>query len=93
MNWTNMLIGEERFPDDLEYGKPEDCTEWWHTTLKEVGRPVKALPHWLTDGTRRPQSKRRAFTTWNYFTKDSPLVKAGLTGPVKISFFGPEAKP
>ena len=93
VNWTNMLIGEERFPDDLEYGKPEDCTEWWHTTLKEVGRPVKALPHWLTDGTRRPQSKRRAFTTWNYFTKDSPLVKAGLTGPVKISFFGPEAKP
>lgn len=93
VNWTNMLIGEERYPDDLEYGKSEDLTEWWHTTLKEVGRPLKALPHWLTDGTRRPQSKRSAFTTWNYFTKESPLVKAGLEGPVRINFFQAEEEP
>ena len=26
----------------------------------------------------------KCFTTWNYFTKDSPLISSGLLGPVRL---------
>ena len=41
------------------------------------------FPDWLMEGKPRP-SKRIGFCTWNYFTKDSPLLPAGLLGPVVL---------
>jgi hypothetical protein len=29
--------------------------------------------------------ERLTFTTWNYFTKDSPLAPSGLMGPVRVA--------
>jgi hypothetical protein len=70
--WPNRLIGDERFPDD--------CTadgSW------KLG-PIPAWPDWLTRGQPRPESRRITFTTWKYFTKESPLLPSGLLGPVTI---------
>ncbi|MFA6084023.1 glycosyl hydrolase [Mucilaginibacter sp.] len=40
-------------------------------------------PDWLRQGTPRP-SKRYTFSTYKYYTKDSPLIRSGLVGPVTI---------
>ncbi|WP_114937692.1 glycosyl hydrolase [Mucilaginibacter endophyticus] len=40
-------------------------------------------PEWLIKGTPR-KSKRFTFTTHKFYTKDSPLLKSGLIGPVTI---------
>jgi hypothetical protein len=40
-------------------------------------------PAWLLEGTPRT-SGRYTFTTHRYYTKDSPLLESGLTGPVTI---------
>ena len=41
-------------------------------------------PEWLQNKEERP-SKRYTFTTWNHYTKDSPLQSSGLLGPVTIT--------
>ncbi|MHA4896487.1 glycosyl hydrolase [Pedobacter sp. PWIIR3] len=40
-------------------------------------------PDWLIKGLPRP-SKRFTFTTFKHYSKDSPLFKSGLLGPVSI---------
>ena len=40
-------------------------------------------PQWLLDGTPRT-SGRYTFTTHQYYKADSPLLKSGLLGPLKI---------
>jgi hypothetical protein len=70
--WPNRLIGDEQFPDD--------CTpdgSW----LK--GR-IPRWPDWLVNHKPRPEPRRETFTTWKYYTKDSPLLPSGLLGPVAI---------
>jgi alpha-galactosidase len=44
-------------------------------------------PDWFVKGEPRPSKGRRAFSTWNYFSKDSPLLPAGLLGPVVLRTF------
>ncbi|HYO24784.1 MAG TPA: glycosyl hydrolase, partial [Lacipirellulaceae bacterium] len=76
--WANRLIGDEQEAPDVEWGKGDHG----------FGGPLKAYPSWLFDGTPRPSSRRVAFTTWNYFHKNSPLMPAGLLGPVRICVEG-----
>ena len=71
--WANRLIG-----DELE---PADC-EWLPGHMG--GQFLKAFPEWFVKGEPRPSRNRYCFTTWNYFTKDSPLQPSGLIGPVTI---------
>ena len=76
--WANRLIGDEQEPADVEWGA---------TYMKEetqAGRPLVAYPDWFVKGQPRPSQGRKAFATWNYFTKDSPLLPAGLLGPVVL---------
>jgi len=40
-------------------------------------------PDWLIKGKERA-SGRYTFTTYRHYTKDSPLLKSGLIGPVTI---------
>ena len=40
-------------------------------------------PEWLLNGLPR-SSGRYTFTTWKFYTKDSPLLPSGLLGPVTI---------
>jgi hypothetical protein len=70
--WPNRLIGDEQYPDD--------CTQ--DGTWKSG--PLLAWPEWLLKHQLRPEGRRITFTTWKYYTKDSPLVPSGLLGPVSI---------
>jgi len=74
--WANRLIGDEQ--------EPADC-EWLpgYSAYKS-GSYLKEFPEWFLKNQPRPSKKRYCFTTWNYFTKDSPLISSGLLGPVKL---------
>ena len=74
--WANRLIGDEQ--------EPADC-EWLPSMyLYNSGTYLKEFPDWFLKNEPRPSKGRYCFTTWNYFTKDSPLVPSGLMGPVRI---------
>lgn len=51
--------------------------------LPEDGIKNRAWPDWLIKGEKRT-SGRNTFTTYRNYTKDSPLLKSGLIGPVTI---------
>ena len=72
--WANRLIGDEHEPADCEWNKGD----------QGFGGPLKAFPDWFVKGQPRPSQDRYTFTTWNYFTQDSPLGPSGLLGPVKL---------
>jgi alpha-L-rhamnosidase len=72
--WANRLIGDEQEPADSEWGRGH----------MGFGGPLKEFPAWFLEGTPRPSKGRLTFTTWNYFTKDSPLIPSGLLGPVTL---------
>jgi hypothetical protein len=72
--WANRLIGDEQQPADCVFGRGDEG----------FGGPLKTFPEWFVKGTPRPSSGRFTFTTWNYFTKNSPLVPSGLLGPVTL---------
>ncbi|MCX6877746.1 MAG: glycosyl hydrolase [Verrucomicrobia bacterium] len=71
--WANRLIGDEQ--------EPADC-EWLPGHMG--GSFLKRIPDWFVKNEPRPSKGRFCFTTWNYFTKDSPLVPSGLLGPVRL---------
>jgi hypothetical protein len=72
--WANRLIGDEQeLPDAV-----------WSPGHMGFGVFLKEFPEWFLKGKARPSRKRLTFTTWNYFTKDSPLEPSGLLGPVRI---------
>ncbi|MDR0745622.1 MAG: family 78 glycoside hydrolase catalytic domain [Mediterranea sp.] len=72
--WVNRLIGDEQYPADFDW------------TDKNQGlRAMTGLPDWLVKGQPRPVKERKAFVPWYYFGKDSPLLPAGLLGPVTIA--------
>jgi hypothetical protein len=72
--WANRLIGDEQEPDD--------CV--WTPGPRGNGRFLKEFPEWFLKKQPRPSKGRFGFTTWNYFTKESPLVPSGLLGPVRL---------
>lgn len=74
--WANRLIGDEQ--------EPADC-EWLPGYSGYMaGSFLKEFPDWFLKNQPRPSKKRYCFTTWNYFTKYSPLVSSGLLGPVRV---------
>jgi hypothetical protein len=80
--WANRLIGDEQEPSDLKW----DTKLAGLSSVKNAmaGYKLMELPLWFTEGKPRPSSGRYTFTTFNYFTKDSPLLESGLIGPVKL---------
>lgn len=72
--WRNRLIGDEQEPPDCE----------WLPGHMGHGGYLRRFPDWFVKGRPRPSKGRHCFTTWNYFTKDSPLAPAGLLGPVRL---------
>lgn len=73
--WSNRLIGEERFPpNDGGYKLgPHRATDL-------------TMPEWYVNNEPRPAGKRTTFTTAPFYKKDSPLMASGLIGPVEIKF-------
>ena len=72
--WANRLIGDEQEPADME----------WSDAPWGEQKYLKEFPDWFLKNQPRPSKGRYAFTTWNYFTKSSPLVSSGLIGPVTL---------
>lgn len=72
--WANRLIGDEQEPPDCE----------WRPGHMGHGGYLKRFPDWFVKNQPRLSKGRYCFTTWNYFTKDSPLVPSGLLGPVRL---------
>jgi len=66
--WINRMIGDEQLPEDSNWKDSETLTEW---------------PEWFKTNKPRP-SGRYTFTTCKHYAKDSPLVPAGLLGPVTL---------
>lgn len=66
--WVNRMIGDEQLPSDSEWKDFETLLEW---------------PEWFRRGEPR-SSGRYTFTTARYYTKDTPLVRSGLLGPVTL---------
>jgi hypothetical protein len=54
---------------------------------------LKRFPEWFVKDRPRPATGRYCFTTWNYFSRDSPLVPAGLVGPVTLQTDQPAEAP
>jgi len=77
-NWANRLIGDEQEPLDFAVGATVD---WGAGSF---GCPLASYPDWFIKNLPRPSQGRKTFTTWQYFTKDSPLKPAGLVGPVRL---------
>lgn len=75
--WVNRLIGDEQ--------EPADCEWLIGGSAYKQGYYLKEFPDWFLKNQPRPSKKRYCFTTWNYFTRDSPLVGSGLLGPVRIT--------
>lgn len=66
--WVNRMIGDEQLPLDSLWKDWETLVEW---------------PDWFKDGRRSPAG-RYTFTTARHYDKQSPLMPAGLLGPVRI---------
>ncbi len=73
--WHNLLVGDERFPVDFE----------WGTDRGGQGRGIKGYPDWFLTQQPRPSSARKAFVLWYYHRENTPLLPAGLIGPVELS--------
>ncbi len=79
-NWANRLIGDEQEPEDVTFGKEK-------VVLGDTaGKPLKEYPLWFLKNKPRPSEGRKAFTTWFYYKKESPLQPAGLVGPVRLQY-------
>ncbi len=76
--WINRIIGDESLSTELRY-QPEGKNKFTDGKLE-------ALPAWLYDRTRLGERQRHSFTTWKHYDADSPLVPAGLLGPVRIEW-------
>ena len=75
--WHNRLVGDEQEPADCEWGAVKSLGG------VKAGRPLIAFPEWFRLDRPRPTA-RRTFVTWNYVEKDTPLLPAGLRGPVRL---------
>lgn len=72
--WTNRLIGDERYPkQDGGY-------------VLESQFPKGRMPEWYIKNEPMPKGPRITFCTGQFYSKNSPLIKAGLIGPVDIKF-------
>jgi hypothetical protein len=72
--WHNRLVGDEQHPADFEWGEDRG----------DKGHAMKAYPGWFLKNQPRPEQGRKCFVVWYYHRKDSPLLPAGLLGPVRL---------
>ena len=83
--WANRLIGDEQEPTDSTFTEPIKQPHFKDKDGKPfpVGSMLVEFPDWIMKNQARP-GNRVGFCSWNYFTKDSPLMESGLLGPVTL---------
>jgi len=74
--WTNRLIGDERFP------KQDGGYELSSYNPKEDSR----MPDWYLNNEPMPKGPRTTFCSGQFYRKGDPLLPSGLIGPVTIQF-------
>ena len=79
--WVNRMVGDEQEPDDVEWSELFRYT--YAPGKPAVGRFMKAVPEWLSQGKPRP-TNRQAVISYKFFEKDAPLLRSGLLGPVVL---------
>jgi hypothetical protein len=67
--WPNRLIGDAQLPEDCQWNKDGNRLSQW--------------PSWLLEGKPSPVG-RFTFTTCNVWSRNAPLIKSGLLGPVSL---------
>lgn len=67
--YPNRLIGDEYLPEKYEYD--------------EYGR-IRRFPSWYVNQEKDTDRQRILFAPWKYYTKNDPLLEAGLLGPVRL---------
>lgn len=72
-DWSNRMIGDEQFPDDLADARAENGN-------------LNRWPDWAFTGQPRPEPRRITLSARKVFEKTSPLHTAGLIGPVTLHF-------
>jgi hypothetical protein len=75
--WPNRLIGDEHLPEDCNWPIVEGDAK------KAVMQSLKKYPQWLLDGKPSPTG-RFTFSIIKVWSKDDPLRKSGLLGPVML---------
>lgn len=71
--WVNRLIGDEQLPPDATY----------HARGNVAGA-LAEFPAWWHDAAAIARRERAAFSTWRFHAVDTPLLPAGLLGPVRL---------
>lgn len=67
--YPNRLIGDEHLPEKYKYD--------------EYGR-IRQFPSWYLNQEKDRNRERVLFSPWKHYTKNDPLLEAGLLGPVRI---------
>jgi hypothetical protein len=80
--WPNRLIGDAREPEDAEWAPLQEFK--YVKPYAVIGRPLRTIPDWVVRHAPRPSSRRVAFTTYDFFRADTPLLESGLLGPVFV---------
>lgn len=78
--WPNRLIGDEHLPEENNYSPGGGASGF--ASLSNGA--IEQLPGWYMEGKPQPSGGRVAFTTWQHYRKDSPLLASGLVGPVLL---------
>ncbi|MCB0657357.1 MAG: hypothetical protein KDC57_14530 [Saprospiraceae bacterium] len=78
--WVNRLIGDAQQPDLYEYTTVDRPSPFQPL----IEGAIKELPQWYLEGAPKPDDGRVTFSTWKHHRQESPLLDAGLIGPVVI---------
>ena len=70
--WSNKLIGDERFPTSYPAFKLEG------------NFPKNQMVDWYVNNEPMPEGQRTTFCTADFYDADDPLMPSGLLGPVQI---------
>ncbi len=69
--WINRLVGDEQYPDDQSWGPLRSMNI--NRVDVPIGRDLLTVPDWVKDPATRPSRDRITFSTFKYFSKESPL--------------------
>jgi len=76
--WVNRIIGDQQYPDDVEWMSQTGSTA--------AGQGLACIPDWVKNNSARPQPGRKTFYGWRWphLTADKKLLPSGLLGPVQL---------